>query len=97
MSKVADGESVRVSITTVPLPNTKVEFWNVVVHDPPVEHEYPQSGEPHCTLRNEDDLEGSNPTSHGSPRDDREKHGLHRMSDRPLTSKNRGSCCAGVP
>jgi hypothetical protein len=95
-SKVADGESVSVSITRVPLPNTKVEFWNVKVHEPPVEHEDPQSGEPHGTLRNDDDLDGSNATSHGSP-PVLEKHGLHRMLDMPLTSKNRGSCCAGVP
>ena len=100
-SKVADGESVSVSITMVPLPNTKVEFCKVKVHDPPAEHEWPpQSGEPHSTLRNEDDIEGSNATSHVvvvSPPEDPEKHGLHRMLDMPLTSKNRGSCCAGVP
>jgi hypothetical protein len=73
----------------VPLPNTKVEFWNVKVHEPPVEHEDPQSGEPHGTLRNDDDLDGSNATSHGSP-PVLEKHGLHRMLDMPLTSKKQG-------
>lgn len=84
-SNVAEGERVSVSVTTVPLPKTKVELYNVKVHDDPEEHNvFGQSGDPHGTVRKEEDREGSKAWSHGSPP---AKHGLQRRLDMPVTSK----------
>jgi len=80
------------------VPKTKVEFWNVKVHNDPDEHVVSlQSGESHGTALNDEDREGSKARSHGAAPEDPKMHGLHRRLDMPLTSKYMGSCCAGVP
>jgi len=95
-STAADGESVSVSLTKVPLasvtlPPIQKGHVCVELEQDPAAH----SGEPQGIGAKDNERDGSNAWLHGLSA---ALHGLHRRNEKPAAvSKATENCCAGVP